>query len=1733
MTELGVGYLSIVADTSRLPRQVQSALDGAQSTAERSGQSMGAKLASGLGKTLKIGAVAAGVAVGGTLASSINKGLERLTAIDNAEGKLKSLGNSTAQTAKIMDSALAAVKGTSYGLGDAATLAATAVAAGVKPGKDLTKYLSQVADASSIAGVGLSEMGSIFGKVQTQQRAYTMEINMLADRGIPIYQYLQQELGVTQEQLRKMVAAGEVDAETYFRALDKNLGGAATAATTVSSAWSNLGAASGRFGATLAGPIFRQAVPAFSALTKGVDELDSKAKPVMAAFEANLTGRYIPAVLAFGKAAVEGFEQFRDSTVVVTSLSRIGSVLDQLIETGKAVGPALGSIGTTLAKASAGLGISTWEIFLTTLEASARILDVTLVPALELTAGLMENNEGAVVALVAAWMAFKTIPALVGRVSSALTPLTTRTTAAATGLRGIATATGGVAQVAGYGATNLGRFGSAIQQIGQRAPVVGAMQTSFLNAAAGATHFARTQGVAAGAMTGLRAAGSSLTGFLGGPWGMALAAATIAVINWQSSMAKANTQQRILADSVSNSATAQRELLDAMASGDHDSVVEQVASNVRALRTEQQQLADTGPGYLRKVASGWDILGRSIGLTRGETVDAVNAQLDAAESGQAISGTLDRLKITNEDLSGAVTGSAMAYDDLRRKILASGEGGEAAVAWLEGQRAEYQQLQHAMKQVGPAGIEIQSALKEISEAAGDSGTKLKGLERALKALGILETDAQAAMFEAADAVREIAKAAEQGVDPVGGLGQALLGLDGNLDPNMSNAKALRDQLVGLGGEFKNLVSSGLSGADAYAQIEGGLRTLAETYDLPIEKVAELARQFGVLPREADVLLSVEGADAAGQAIAAVNLRASELEGGKTISMIVKDEQAIQALQGVGLSVLKINEMTGQVEVTAKSDAALAAMQAVAARLGQLDAGVAVPKIDADATRFKIEDQATRDALANLDRSQVSPEIGALIDKFLAGRDVTLAELSKIDLSTAEPDVQLLIQQALAQAKVANDAIDQAARPRTANIAVQWSGDLEAARRASMGGGFVGPVSGLATGGRLPTSGPGTDRTDGFLAVGANGMPLARVDAGEWVINGRSSQEYDRELAAINAGTFPKLPGYQDGGRLLDFVMGRAGGARPLTGAPYEWGGVHWGDCSGAMSAIARFAVGLAPFAARFATGTMGSALSALGFMMGRGGPGDLRFGWFNGGPYGGHTAGTLPDGTNVEMGGSYGGGMVGGKDGADAAQFTDHAFLPMGPGFDWNDPGGYPAGGRGRTSRSGGSLKQRPQWTEKQQLDLEQAKIAVTQAEEARVKMEGLVGEGKKSQADLDAANKKIELAEQKVVDLQKKKDDVSSYVEDGPAPQAPRLQRAFTDAEIQRLDAQLAVEAANDRRNEVYDSLDATDLERQKADAELYRATEALKKAGSTDSSKSSDTPKTWSELGGNFAKDFVGGQTSDVLGVLGLTDELPGAVQAGQMLAQALNEQQAQQGGEEYLPLGPDMNRPVMTDPGTMGSPADFLADSPVIYDPSKGAEQWAPVFEEGLRRTGLALSNLGRTIEQGDIESGGDPKAVGPDSPDGKPEGVLQVKPPTFAAYRDPELVNDPFNPLANSVAAFKYATDRYEGLEKIWPTRRGYFNGGPVSGPGGIDNVPAWLTAGEFVVKAAASSAGANPAILQAINSGAKFVFGQQGSQGGGERTVNYNFYGVTDADDAYRKWRTHDMQKTLSQLGAQS
>src|SRR5690554_3508964 len=119
---------------------------------------------------------AASAAMAGLFTTSLVKGVGRLTAIENAEASLRGLGHAAEEVETIMQSALASVEGTVFGLGDAASLAASTVAAGIEPGRDLTRVLKLAADAATVANVPFSEMGSIFNQVIANGRAISQKI---------------------------------------------------------------------------------------------------------------------------------------------------------------------------------------------------------------------------------------------------------------------------------------------------------------------------------------------------------------------------------------------------------------------------------------------------------------------------------------------------------------------------------------------------------------------------------------------------------------------------------------------------------------------------------------------------------------------------------------------------------------------------------------------------------------------------------------------------------------------------------------------------------------------------------------------------------------------------------------------------------------------------------------------------------------------------------------------------------------------------------------------------------------------------------------------------------------------------------------------------------------------------------------------------------------------------------------------------------------------------------------------------------------------------------------------------------------------------------------------------------------------------------------------------------------------------------------------------------------------
>lgn len=381
-------------------------------------EGVGRRLGSMIGTGLKVTAIGAGTVAATGIAAALKAGFSRLTAIDDAKFKLDGLGNSTEKVQAIMDNALAAVNGTAFGLDEAATTAATAVAAGVKPGEQLTKYLTTTADAAAVAGTSMADMGSIFNKVQTSGKAFTGDLNMLADRGLPVFTWLQEATGKTGEDFTKMVEAGEISSEMFQKAISENIGDAAQKmGGSVRGSLSNLKASFSRFGAELSGPIFAGLKPLAIGLTGVFNGVTKSIKPIMADLTAKV-GPWAEQLAAKMKAwadnggvekVVAWFGRLRDTLSGLMSGGGAG-VVAQISDSVKQLGPAVKDAGPALQ----GIGDSMKVFGQSLATIGPETLSGVLVPALQLLAGALkfvaDNASWAVptiVGLAAAVVAFR------------------------------------------------------------------------------------------------------------------------------------------------------------------------------------------------------------------------------------------------------------------------------------------------------------------------------------------------------------------------------------------------------------------------------------------------------------------------------------------------------------------------------------------------------------------------------------------------------------------------------------------------------------------------------------------------------------------------------------------------------------------------------------------------------------------------------------------------------------------------------------------------------------------------------------------------------------------------------------------------------------------------------------------------------------------------------------------------------------------------------------------------------------------------------------------------------------------------------------------------------------------------------------------------------------------------------------------------------------------------------
>ena len=946
--------------------------------------------------------------------------------------------------------------------------------------------------------------------------------------------------------------------------------------------------------------------------------------------------------------ATAAWNALKANPTVVGTFTDTVNAFKGLAAAAKSVWPALLQIGQSLAMASAAIGVSTWKLFVVGLQAAAGALN-SIAPLLSTIAGLMKDNQGVVTAAAGAWLLFKTIPSLLGRVGTAMAPLTSRVQSATNVFRGFGEEMRVQQSLAALGNRSIGTMG-----------------------AAWATASARVSG-AIGSMKG---AVSGMVSALGGPFGAALAAAGVAFAVISAKNEKSTQSMKAYQDAIKATGKVQVDLNEALAKsgGLQDDTVKGLGvDRIKALNDELETASQRTGSFLDGIRGegkglfSLDSLfnvGDKLGGTKTQN-QAIEEQAAAAKSAQQ---ALDDLKLSNQSLADVTYGSQSAFDALTQKLDASGQAGSDAADKLREARQAFQDGEAAAKNLTPGFTTISDAIKTIGDSASTAEEKTNAFKTALDTLAGVKPDLQAAT----DQFNQTQQQLDQVTPTAGPGGGPVTPVGRNADGTINTATEAGHQLYEALNQIKT-ATAGVAGAagpgfdmgPVLARNAQQLQSLADKFNLTVPEVNAYAASLGYVPRNVSTLVDLQGADETTQQIGTVTALLTAVPPNTPITITPPNPAARDELTRIGLKLQDIN-VNGhpQVEVTAPNGQVLAQLQQI------LD---------------KIE-QVKRSAALNFD-----------VNSFTN------------------------------------------------------AGDAQRARRGANADGSIVPMAG---GGFRQIAKPGM--ADIYAGRGAGTIFAEQETGGEaYIPLAASKRGRSKKILAEVARRFG-MNMFADGGITVESLKAFAS---QLSGGSYVRGGppgLDGTDCSGAQAAIANYLTG---GSGRFGTASEGQALTARGFMQGDPPPGVAAYwvGWVNGGPGGGHTAGTIVDpnggNVNVEMGGANGGGAFGaGAQGASG--FPNRAWIQIAGGEDPNAPSSFSGGSSAAVQSATAGVTSAKASVTSAQASLDQANAAVAEAKSTGKSADKVAIAEKKrdaAQQKLDAATQRQTAAETKLADAKDK----------------------------------------------------------------------------------------------------------------------------------------------------------------------------------------------------------------------------------------------------------------------------------------------------------------------------------------------------------------------------------------------
>jgi cell wall-associated NlpC family hydrolase len=413
------------------------------------------------------------------------------------------------------------------------------------------------------------------------------------------------------------------------------------------------------------------------------------------------------------------------------------------------------------------------------------------------------------------------------------------------------------------GAFDVGRVQAGLMVLEERVPVVGAMGKSFRDTAGAGLALSNTmpglsggmlqfssvvRGSASAALTGLKAAGSSLMGLMGGPWGVAIAgaAAALGFLASKSSEAKAKQEQmynagKRIAEIMHDQADATRDKVraDVIAEASSTGLLRQAKALGISLPLVTEALMGNEGAYKRVQAA----------------IDRKRASAEADDDANetAVSGLMDLFHGTG--------GAADALDGFSGSMQKAVQGNADAALGYKLQAEALGKVTEGTSRyavVGSMAVTSTDLMKGAIEGAGiefdAAGTEVDQMREAIDALNRQSTIAT-----------DTWEGYEASVDA---LSESIQVNKGTLDIHTEAGRANRDALEEVAAKSRDLmladIESGAPADEALARHNARIVTLKDEATAAFGTNAEtgtLIDTYGRVPKSIETAITQKGAEA--------------------------------------------------------------------------------------------------------------------------------------------------------------------------------------------------------------------------------------------------------------------------------------------------------------------------------------------------------------------------------------------------------------------------------------------------------------------------------------------------------------------------------------------------------------------------------------------------------------------------------------------------------------------------------------------------------------------------------------------------------------------------------------------------------------------------------------------------------------------------------------------------------